>query len=475
MKKIWFLVFILSIASLEANECIDKAKVLYNRDQHLESIKLLKQNLNDIIETKDQQLICELYYGLGANYYKVGSLDSSLKYLLISENISNSRNDPKFTTLIYNELSICLNSLGLHHDALFYLKKSLSINTKINNDKGVILNLLNLGNTYYYMNNIDTALTYYSRAKKVIKQKDSPEYINLINSLSVIWARKGNYTVAISMLEDVLRKNSTSLDTMRIYLYKTNLDLYFISNGKPPKNVQLLEGYLQYAKKNNEVKYADANFKASIYKLSTNDFESALRYLNVANSIYVSNHNLFKAREITQYFKNIMVKLKIKGVTKIDNELNDLKEKSIIQYSKALETDIDIRLSIEEKMSSLNKKLGYSIFGIELLVILIILLCVSIPLTIRYIINKRMFFLFNKSIIEYNLDLKETHNNKIKKNIGKMTNIMILSNRFNDDDIFVETIEDLIEGSNELSDYINNFNIGNQLSSSSTRELRRKS
>lgn len=43
-----------------------------------------------------------------------------------------------------------------------------------------------------------------------------------------------------------------------------------------------------------------------------------------------------------------------------------------------------------------------------------------------------------------------------------MTNIMLLSKRFNDDDILVKSLEEIIESSNELSNQINNFNKPNR-------------
>lgn len=151
-----------------------------------------------------------------------------------------------------------------------------------------------------------------------------------------------------------------------------------------------------------------------------------------------------------------------KGVKKIDNKILHLNELSNIQYSEALENEIDIRLSIENEINDLNSELNYSLIGIEFLIAIIIILCISIPLSIKYFLNERLFSVFKKGIIEYNKELKEIHDIKVKNSIGKMTNIMLLSKRFNDDDILVKSLEEIIESSNELSNQINNFNKPNR-------------
>jgi hypothetical protein len=470
-----YIVFVfISLGRINANENIDKAKKLYGQNQHKESIKILKLNLVDIVDTKDKEQISQAYYGLGANYYKLGTLDSSLKYLLISENTNKNSKNLKFSTLIYNELSGCLNEMGLHHEALYYLMKSLSINKELNYQKGIILNLLNLGNTYYFMNMIDTSLVYFREAESVIKNKNSSQYANLLNSLSVISARKKDYYTAIETMNKVIDLNDIKQDSMRNYLYKTNIDMYLIADGQPPNNEQLLNDYLRYTKNNSETKYADANFKKSIYELYKGKFESAIKHLNIANSIYISNKNLFKAKEITQYFKLVMNILNINGIKRIDSKLNLLNEISLIQYSKALENEINIRLNIENEVIDLTNKLNYSIIGIELLIAIITILCISIPLSIKYFLNKKMFFIFKKGILKYNSELKDIHDSKVKNSIGKMTNIMLLSKEFNDDDILVKSLEEIIKSSNELSNQINNFNSLNRseyVNSSSANKL----
>jgi tetratricopeptide (TPR) repeat protein len=471
---IYIILVLISFARINANENIEKAKKLYGQNRHKESIKILKQNLVDIVDSKDKELISQAYYGLGANYYNLGILDSSLKYLLVSENTNKESQNFKFSTLIFNELAVCLNEMGLHHEALYYLKKSLIINRSFDNKKGIILNLLNLGNTYYYLNNIDTSLTYYNEAASIIENRNSPQYMNLLNSLSVISARKGDYKTAIKTLKKVFDFKVTKQDSMRNYLYKTNLDMYLIADGQSPNNEQLLYDYLKYTKNNNETKNADAFFKHSIYRLYKGDFASALINLNNANSIYVSKKNLFKAKEITQYFKSVMEKLNIIGIKKIDNKLDQLNEQSIIQYSEALENEINIRLGIENEIINLENKLSYSLIGIEFLIALIIILCISIPLSIKYFLNERIFSVFKKGILEYNDNLKKIHDLKVKNSIGKMTNVMLLSKNINDDDILVKSLEDIIESSNELSIQINSINKLNwskYVSNSSTNKL----
>lgn len=477
MKYIKFITifFIYSLNILYANEYLDNAKDMYNSHQYSKSIKYLNNHLNEIVETKDQKIISELYYGIGANYYKLGVLDSSLKYLLISENINHSGKDLKFSALLYNELSVCLNEYGIHHEALYYLKKSYSLNNELNFESGIILNLLNLGNTFYYLNNIDSSMKYYSIAKKKIKNKDSPQFFNLINSLSVIWARKGNYSKAISQLEYILNNKNLVLDSMRYYMFKTNLDMYLIAKGLPIKSLELNNHYLNFSKLNNVIKFADANFKASIYKLNNEDVKSALTYLNKANHIYLSNKNFKKATEITRYFKMVMDKLNIKSEENIENKIFEFKDLDIQKYANSLESEIYLRLSIEEEIKSLNYKLNNSYMGIKLLITLIIILCITIPLSLKYFLNRKLYLHLSNSIFIYNNALKETHDLKVKNNIRKLTNLMIFNKLFKDEDLFVETIDELIDGSNELSSFINDFNNINRndyVNSTSTNKLR---
>ncbi|MCB9221560.1 MAG: hypothetical protein H6615_07080 [Ignavibacteria bacterium] len=459
MKNLLLLMVVLILPfALFSNDCINESKELHLKNKYTKSLNKLNVCLQDILLTKDRSLISDAYYGIGMNYFELGELDSSLKYLLLTEKILHNLPNEALYSRVLNDLSVCYINKGLNQYALFNLRKSLEINKKLNSTTSISKNYLNMGHASYNLNELDSAVRYYKLAFNYTNSNDVKQRNKIWNNLGVVYSKIGDYKSSIFYAKQVIKNLNDSYNRLDSLFYKTNLDMYYIAS-KSTKSVSDKSIEFNNNKQISNSRYfADAQFKSSIYYLWKDSMEKAITYLNKANSYYVSDGNITKAIEITTFFKNILNTYNQSINFNINKELINLHSKESNYFSDELEKELKIRESVEANMKILNKEVKFAWASFEFLMFILIFLIIIIPISIKYIFTKKILNKLRVNLIEYNDELIKIHENNIKNNIAKMTNLMALSNRFSDEDIFVNTIEKLHDGSNELSDHLFNFN-----------------
>ena len=137
--KIKFLILLIMIAYSysHASECVEMSQKLFNSEQYQKSIDNIYHCLEDAVESKQENELSELYYGLGINYAKIGLLDSALKYYKLARFTSKNTDNYKLRALINNEIAITYTNLGLNHKSIKFLKSSLELNKKLKRKKGI--------------------------------------------------------------------------------------------------------------------------------------------------------------------------------------------------------------------------------------------------------------------------------------------------------------------------------------------------
>lgn len=95
-----------------------------------------------------------------------------------------------------------------------------------------ILALNNLGNLFYFLNESDSALSYYLYAQEIAKQKEVNSVLNTIyNNIGIIYASQGQTEEAREVLEDALALSILEKDTATMAKNYANLATQNIYNG----------------------------------------------------------------------------------------------------------------------------------------------------------------------------------------------------------------------------------------------------
>ncbi|MFN3195264.1 MAG: tetratricopeptide repeat protein [Chlorobiota bacterium] len=469
MKILYYLIILclLSYTSF-ANECLDESKNLFNLGNYRESIKNTKNCLPDIIDSKQKAVIKDAYFGLGINYYHIGELDSAIKYYQIAEKVNDFENDEKFSSSLFNEISIAYISKGLNHNALYYLRKGIEINQDIDNFEGKSVNYANLGEVFFNLNKLDSSEYYYNKALEFRPNSNQKNKNIILNNLGAIYFENGELGNVIRALESVI-KNLGSENSMDSLLYMSNLDVYLIYNNQPPLYKDLQYKYLE-SSGYNDILHADANFKAAIYSLYDGKQNKAIEYLNKANAIFVSNDNITEAIQISNFFVSILND-KSYLLPELEQYLSELKKMKVEQYSNLLIEETYLRAEIEKSIDNLNSELEVAWTSSGILLVVLFSLVLTIPLSIKYVINVKLITKLRAQLFSYNNQIKLIHNNSIKNNLSKFVSLMVISKKFENEELLTETVDDIVDGSNELSSFLNNINRSLNVNTTTTNEL----
>lgn len=468
--KILFYVTVLLVTSLNlsSNECLEGGKKLFKERKYSESILKTKNCLQDIIDSKNKKDIKDAYFGLGVNYYNIGELDSALKFLQIAEEVNSLDEDIVFSADLFNEISIASISKGLNHNALYYLKKSLKKNIELKRDKSILKNYINLGTVFFNLNKLDSSEFYFKQSLKFHSHSNSTDKDIILNNLSIIYFKRGDINKAISTLKDVIN-NMTNANKLDSLYYMTNLDMVLIYNSQAPLFESKIRDYLSSTEKNNSLN-ADANFKASIYSLGKNNFKEGIEYLNIANTIYVSNNNLADAIHISSFFRSLLQNNN-RFLPKLDGKISELKVEQAEQYSNLLIQETTLKTEIEESILILDKELEIAWASTVILLVVIFSLLLLILMSFKYVITSKKLLALKLKLLDYNNQIKTIHDRSVKNNLGKFISLMVISKKFDNELALVETIDDLVEGSNELSLFLNNINRSIYADTTTTNEL----
>ena len=145
-----------------------------------------------------------------ANYFvNIGNYPLAMEYYLQKLKIEEKRGIPEKLASVYVSMSIVYSQQEQFAEALMYGKKAYAIIMRHKLDKLELYNLLSLGNTYYKMKRLDSAIFYTTKVLNNAMQKgDAPFLGSAYNNLGNIYfakedtlASKSNYYNALPFLK----------------------------------------------------------------------------------------------------------------------------------------------------------------------------------------------------------------------------------------------------------------------------------
>lgn len=453
-----------------SSECVDESKTLFNSKHYNQSIDRIYDCIEGVIDSKLTGELTELYYGLGINYSKLGSIDSSLKYFKLARFASKSIDDDKLKAQINNEIAINYTNLGLNHKSIKFLKNSLALNLRMNRKKGIIINYINLGHSFLNISMLDSAYYYYNMAYN-LNPKRSDLKSTILNNMGSVEFSMGNYDNASHLFDDAIEFSPKS--KVDEFTFKSNYDISQIALNRNPIYYRS-EFSTGNASVLNYLSEEEIYFKSSIYSIHYGDFDKAQDDILKAIGLYVQKSNYTKAKEIlTEYISIMKLKISPSNISpEISEQLNVVMAKEQMQYSKLLLGETQRNITFNNTINNLNKKLETANMNIYLLISFIITLILLVPISIRYVVVNKVLSQVKRRNDMMIGDLKQLNDSRIKRNLAIIVNYIFLDRRYSNDDKFIEVLDNLVEGSNELSKVIR-LNYKGELNGehSSTNEL----
>ncbi len=142
---------------------------------------------------------------------------------------SKSSGNKHLEALSLNNLGLWYLNLSLYSEAYNFFNLSYKKFEEINNDKGIFVAILNLGNLYFYLGNFEKALSYQFKALKLVKSKmNSPEHYSKVTN---IYLNLGSIYGAMDKLELSRNYFFRALDYYKLEPDKDSITRAYIYNN----------------------------------------------------------------------------------------------------------------------------------------------------------------------------------------------------------------------------------------------------
>lgn len=311
------------------------------------SILYLRKGLDLSQELKSKDAIIDGYNLLSEYWLNQGQADSTIsavKHLLklLPNRASIQR------AKAYSYYGEALSKLAQYEKSAQWHLKSLVDSEEINYPIGIATSLNNLGNVYWYLNDLDSALSYYEKALNISKENNEDIITaKVLGNIGLINHTQGKLQNAKIAFEEALEVKRKLNDQLEVAITLQNMGRLF----------QQLEEY------NNARKYYTESISISkkindhigvIYTLqnlasleaNTNNHKTALKLLDTV--LAISKENNFKEGIKDFYNLNSHVLYEMnKGGVAFENRLQYEAYKDTIANEKYLEKTKELELKYE--------------------------------------------------------------------------------------------------------------------------------
>lgn len=234
----------------------------------------------------DSNGISTSYNALGiANYYQ-GNLETSIYWYKKSIEIDRKLNSDDVKSSYLN-IGSTYGELGAYDDAIKYYKKALYMNVVKKDSSGISGCYNNIGTLYSEQGNFPLALQNYNKSLHINeKLRDSSALILDYNNIGIIFKKRSNYKKALEYYQKSLTISRSIGDKKAVNHTTMNIGIIYINQQKYEKAIPLLKKALKSSKEigdNRLVSSCLNNIGDAYYAL--NNYDQAFYFYNQAKEV----------------------------------------------------------------------------------------------------------------------------------------------------------------------------------------------
>ena len=309
----------------------------YFKGDYLEALAAWEEALNIYTKIGDRRGIANMLSNQAAIYYNQGDDAKSLELDLKSLKIAEETNDTlRVISSLNNIGTLYLNKTTTYNKAIENFKKAYYLSGKINDNQGLGSSAVNLGTTYYKLNDDDKSLFFLNKAIKALE--GTQDIIWALNYLSKVYSRRQEFDKAFETHYKAIEYSKavdSKLDLTQSFIslaqtFASKSD--FKSSIKSYKNALFISVPSKFITENKDIYEGLKNAYSNI-----NDYKNAYKYqellLAIKDTIY--NVNTDKKLGLLQFNFDLEKKeSKIKLLTK-DTELKqkEISRQKIVRNS----------------------------------------------------------------------------------------------------------------------------------------------
>lgn len=155
----------------------DKAYVMHTSDS------LILEVLHYYEDKEDEKHLPEAYYYAGRVYSDLGDAPQALDYFQKAAELLKGSTDYELKEVLYSQIGGLFFFQDVYDEAMKAYKKSYYFNKAyMKDEEGTIISLCNIGATFNFIGNMDSAMYYYQTAYKIAKENRSKILIDRVQS-----------------------------------------------------------------------------------------------------------------------------------------------------------------------------------------------------------------------------------------------------------------------------------------------------
>lgn len=168
---------------------------------HHTSDSLIRLVLDYYENKADKKQLPEVYYYAGRVYSDLGDAPQALDYFQKAAERLKGSNNYQLLKVVHSQMGELLLFQGVYEEAMKEFKNAYHYNSNIHNNRGMIINLCNIGTTFTGLGNADSALFYYQRAyEQAEKIGDNSLMDKAQSNLSSLYIQLKQYDLAMDLL-----------------------------------------------------------------------------------------------------------------------------------------------------------------------------------------------------------------------------------------------------------------------------------
>jgi signal transduction histidine kinase len=144
------------------------AETRYDHREFTQAIPYYQKAIPYYESLKDTLNLTNCYNNIGLCYYYNNQGEKAIEHFI--EALRLSKNDLKYQSKIYSNIAMVHTNLNNARKAISNFKIAVKINTSINDEKNLAIDYNGLGNVYLNINQPDSALDSYAKAKTLFRK-----------------------------------------------------------------------------------------------------------------------------------------------------------------------------------------------------------------------------------------------------------------------------------------------------------------
>ena len=254
---------------------------IQERGQADSAIIYLKKALDVASKTKTIRAEARTYELLGKSYEELGNRQEAIKNYDLAQQSFARIQDTKGVAVNLNNIGVMYDYLGQFDKALEYLFKSARIKEGLNNPKGLADVWNDIGIVYEQMNEADKAIEYYQKALKILEEINAKpqELANIYNNIGVVLYDQKKMEEALVYFDKSLAIR-LKINSPRLESSYANIANVYVHQKKYEEAVKLYhKAYASAKAQNRREQIASHQLALGLTKIYQKQYDSSQYYI----------------------------------------------------------------------------------------------------------------------------------------------------------------------------------------------------